>query len=392
MRADITDTETLRSLRPLDIASYLHATGWQTAEDLGEKASIWVHPNAEDAEVLVPKRHGFSDFGLRVSEILKTLGRVENRSQLQIFADVASVWSDLVRVRAANRDVEHGTLPLNSGVSFIEGARDVVLAAACSTVVRRGNFARRKPRQANDYMERVRLGQTERGSFVLTLHCPVAPMLRPAETGAFFPEEPFERRVTRSLMGGLAAVRNAAQHAAATQDFAPFRSSVAAGVSANLCAAVVHLGNVVPEAGVEISMSWSRSRGPATDVPHRIIIEPDSFPFIQEAARIFRETEPQDDFQLVGFIGQLRRPESDPIGRVTVTSLIEDQARRVTVDLPDAQYAVAVDAHNRRKTVSCMGELVKEGRSYKLLSPRDLHVIEDEDDDFAGSTVFEEVS
>jgi hypothetical protein len=389
MRAEITDTETLRSLRPLDIASYLHATGWQSAEDIGDRASLWVLPDVKDAEVLVPMRQAFSDFGLRVSEILQTLGRVERRSQLQIFSDVASVWSDLVRVRAADRDIEHGTLPLNSGVSFIEGARDIVLAAACSTVVRRGNFARRKPTQANEYMERVRLGQTERGSFVLTLHCPVTPMLRPVEAEGFFPEEPFERKVTRSLMGGLAAVRNAAQHAAATGDFAPFKSSVAAGVSANLCAAIVRLGGVVPETGVEISMAWSRSRGPAADLPQRITIEPDSFPVIQEAARIFRETEPQDDFQLVGFIGQLRRPESDPIGRVTVTSLIEDQARRVTVDLPEGQYGIAVDAHNRRKTISCMGELVKEGRSYKLLSPRDLHIIEDEDDDFAGSAIYQ---
>ena len=80
---------------------------------------------------------------------------------------------------------------------------------------------------------------------------------------------------------------------------------------------------MVPEAGIEISMSWSKSRGSVDGLPDRIVIEPDSFPVIEEAARMFRETEPQDDFRLVGFIQQLRRPETDPIGRVTITSVVD---------------------------------------------------------------------
>jgi hypothetical protein len=273
MKAEITDTDTLRSLRPLDIASYLHATGWLNTEDMGERASYWVFPAQPDVEVVLPKRHSYNDFALRVSEILKSLSQIESRSQLQIYADVATVSSDLVRLRAADRDVENGTLPLSSGVAFIESARDAILAAACSTVVKRGNFPRRKPTQANDYLERVRLGQTERGSFVLTLHCPVTPRLRSSETLVFFPDEPFERQVTKTLMSSLSAVRNASQHAASTGDFAAFRESVAFGVSANLCAALVRLGSVVPETGVEISMSWSKSRGPERNLPAQITIE-----------------------------------------------------------------------------------------------------------------------
>ena len=223
----------------------------------------------------------------------------------------------------------------------------------------------------------------------MTLHCPVTPRLRPVNDKDLFPEEPFERKVTKTLMGGLAAVQNAAELAASNGDFTPFRNAVPFGVSANLCAAIVRLGEVVPESDIEVSTFWSRSRGAATGLPGRITIGPDSLPVIQEAARIFRETEPQDDFQLVGFIGQLRRPESDPIGRVTVTSLVDDQLRKVTVDLPETQYAIALDAHNRRKTISCIGELVRESGIYKLNHPRDLRIIEDDDDEFSGGEIYE---
>ena len=379
MKAEISDSNVLSTLRPLDIISYLHATGWRNVEDLGDRASVWLSGRTEDIEVIVPKRQNFGDFSLRVSEILKTLSHVENRSQLQVFSDVSSVSSDVVRLRAATRDSEQGTLPIDNGVAFVGGAYDAILAAACSTVVRKGNFPSRKPVRANEYLKRVRLGQTERGSFILTLHCPGTPRLRPAQTNDFSLDEPFERRVTKTLMSGLVAVRNAAQHAASTSDFAPFRQSVSAGVSANLCSAILKLGAVVPDARVEVDMVWARSRGPETDVPNSVFIEPDYYPVIEEAVRLFTEIEPQEDFHLIGFIQQLDRRESDSIGTVSVISVVDEKARRVTINLPESQYAIATDAHTRRKTISCVGELVKEGRSYKLLYPRDLQMLEDED-------------
>ena len=379
MRAEITDVNALRALRPLDIASYLHATGWQNTENLGDRASLWVKNDMPDAEVVLPRRQSFADFALRVSDLLDVLSKQERRSQLQVYVDVASVSSDLVRLRAADRDTEQGSLSLTSGVDFIEGAHDVLLAAACSTVVRRGNFPRRKPKEANEYLKRVRLGQTERGSFVLNLLCPVTPQLRAQEPTTFFPEDPFERRVTHTLMSSVAAVRDASQQAAFTGNFAAFHEAIGLGVSANLCAAILKLGWVTSESGLEISMAWSKTRKIPANVPTLVKIEPDAFPIIEEAARIFRETEPQDDFHLVGFIEQLHRPEAARTGRAVITGLVDEQVRKVTVELPEPQYSVAVDAHDKRRTISCSGELVKEGRSYTLLNANDLRVLGDDE-------------
>ena len=82
------------------------------------------------------------------------------------------------------------------------------------------------------------------------------------------------------------------------------------GVSANLCDAITKLGAITPDSGLEIGITWSKSRTGSVDIPTHIRIAPDALPLITEASRIFRETEPQDDFQLVGFIEQLHRPET----------------------------------------------------------------------------------
>ena len=58
----------------------------------------------------------------------------------------------------------------------MERARDLVLAAACAAITKRAYFATRKPTKATDYLSRVRMGQTERGSYVLTIRSDGMPL------------------------------------------------------------------------------------------------------------------------------------------------------------------------------------------------------------------------
>ena len=51
----------------------------------------------------------------------------------------------------------------------------MVLAAACSLREPRPVYGARNDREANEFMRRVRLGQTEVGSFVVTILSPVVP-------------------------------------------------------------------------------------------------------------------------------------------------------------------------------------------------------------------------
>ena len=126
--------------------------------------------------------------------------------------------SDLIRVRAPSREAESGSLPLEQAVAFVERSRDLVLAAACAAITKRAYFATRKPTRATEYLSRVRMGQIERGSYVLTILSPVAPAL--ASEGELpldlEPPEPYERQVTRTLAEGLAAMERAARQAAST--------------------------------------------------------------------------------------------------------------------------------------------------------------------------------
>jgi hypothetical protein len=378
VKVAIQDPSTLRALKPLQLAGYLRANGWRKETDLDGKGSLWLFQNPDDQEfdITLPARGEMADYALRMSEVLETLAAVERRSQSEVLRDIETTTADLVRVRAPRRDTENGTLPLDQAVTFVECSRDMMLAAACAAIDKRPFFAKRKAQQAMEYLGRVRMGQTERGSYVLTILSPVPPELRPAQ-GTLLPvepDDPYERSVTLTLMNALEALHRATQDAAAGGDMMSFQEAVLKGVSANLCDAVVGLSAVSPGDGLDVQVSWSRTRPVGGRIPSRVVLGNDSIPIIEEAARRFREIAPLEDVEIEGFVTRLDRGRDASEGDVTIEASLEGKLRRIALQLGTETYSLAVQAHDERRPVRCTGDLAKEGRGYRLKDPRHFEI------------------
>lgn len=385
MRANGQDSSALTALKPLEVASYLRVHGWRKEAEIDGKGSVWVLPAAagrDEADVTLPLRRDLVDFPLRMGDVLRTLAQTEGRREGEVLHDLMTTGSDLIRVRAPSRDAASGSLPLEEAVAFVERSRDMMLAAACAAITKRSYFATRKPARATEYLGKVRMGQTERGSYILTILSPVAPAL--VSEGELpldlEPPEPYERQVIRTLAESLAALEGAARQAAASGGMGAFDQAVRLGVSANLCEAVAGLSAVSPGEGLDISIVWSRTRAAAATVPSRIVLGSDSIPLIQEAARLFKDTAPVEDVEVQGFVTRLNRPPQDVPGEITLEGLIDGELRRVAVRLVgDDVYSRAVQAHEQRQRVACAGDLVKEGRGFRLQSPRHFRLLEIDD-------------
>lgn len=224
VKAAIQDGSALKSLRPLDLIAYLRAKGWRHEFEIPNKGSLWVLN--DDCDLTLPARRELGDYVLRVSEVIRTLARSEDRSELDVLRDIQTTTSDLIRIRVSSQSAEAGALPLEEAVRFIECTRDMMLAAACATIEKRPVYAKRKSQQAMEYLNHAQMGQTERGSFVITVLSPVPPQLRPAQQSLLpeiEPEPPFERQVTETLMGSLGALNSAALDATLISDLGACR-------------------------------------------------------------------------------------------------------------------------------------------------------------------------
>jgi hypothetical protein len=333
MRAVVADANVLHALGPSEVSAYLRHHHWKFVEQIDNKGAVWTTRLSEDmggeeAELLLPLDRRLNDYVRRMSEVLHTLEVAEKRSQLDILSDISDAGADVIRIRLQGTPFEDGSLPIDHAVHVVSYAREMMLAAACSVVQPRIIYRSRKPTPASEYMSKVRLGQTERGSYVLSIRSLVPPQLTGSqlslpnietEDGEYrvIAEEPFERRVTRQLAEALTAVTNALSQVRATGDVTPFQDAVAKGVSANLCHALAGMGLSDTPLDMDIGMSWASTRGLPKGVTSTFRLSSDAFPVLYEVARLLREQAPFGTVELSGPVVELRRDEGAFNGQST---------------------------------------------------------------------------
>ena len=357
MKVNIRDADALRAVTPAALAAYARAAGWSAQERYGEHSDVYVAEGLPD--IIIPRTDRLGDYASTVAEMIDVFAQVADQDELTIYRSLVTADRDVVRVRVGESD--DGSVSLDAGANLIGGAQDMLASAARSLRDRRSVYHGRMDREAEDLLKRVRLGQTDQGSFVVTLLTPVVsrqvPMLVPD------PEDrnaPIERRMTRRLVEALRAAREMVERTNAG-DEGTFDESVACGVSANLCEALVRI--IQPFPTLDVGVSWARTR--STAGPDALVrFGHADAPLLKEAARSLREHAPQPDVRLTGFVRLLKRDQADIDGTIGLAANVDGRQQSVVATLYREDYERAVQAHHA-------------GQRWRLLNPRLENVISD---------------
>jgi len=383
MKIRIEDTAALGALSWVDLKAYLDAESWRRKGTYAGKAAIYDKTDNSGRvwEVLVPLRDDLADYAASMGLALTTLARVEGRNEDVVFADLSAAGADVVRLRAPNADPE-GRIALTHGVAFYRAAENLMLAAACSTREPRRSYHARKIAEARDFLGGLQLGQTERGSYVVTIQSPIAPALRRGEqpTSLFdlgLEDEPFPRAVTLKLADALQSARQAVSQAIDTDRFDAFEAAVPHGVNANLCEALAQLAE--HGAGLDASIAWARVR-PTAGPARQFRFSRDLARVLQEAAVEFLRNEPKFDEKVEGFVIHLDRPPESFDGQATLRILLEGRPRRVRVTFEPGEYRQVIRAHDERVPVSLDGDIYPVGHRFELRNPRNLRLLTEPSD------------
>ncbi len=365
---------------PRALRAYVEASGWQHVEDYGDKGNIYSLDD-RNLEIVVPVSSRFADYHLRLMQIVEILAKCEERASAAVLRDLSLADVDLVRIRIPEINGD-GSVPIDAGAMLVEQSRNMLLAAACSASRPQRAFRAGRNKEASDYIRTVRMGQTERGSFVINLLSPVPPTLQPPLTPEMRPpnmrDEPFPRRVTHKLASGLQATREAVGRS----DIGAFEDGVPRGISANLCDAVAEMLGEGNEGGLDISISWALTRSHILEPAQlaRVRFDASDAPVLKEASRILKDRQERPDEQIEGYVARLAHERSEHEGRVTIKATIDDRLLSVRVDFGPGDYSHVVDAHKRRQVISLEGDLRRDGQRWILENPRDLDVLEDDDE------------
>ena len=197
MSTHVAETMLAETVNPLGVHAYLAANGWiRTGPYHGDTADIYCLRDDRHETVLVPASATFADYVTRIVQLAEILGRVENRRQTAVLADLSLADVDLIRIRLPEA-LDDSSIPLSAGVDLLQESRKLLLAAACSASHPQRLFRAGRHQQAAAYLDKVRLGRTEPGSFVVNMLAPISPSLTKSEPAQLPLPDPLERRATR---------------------------------------------------------------------------------------------------------------------------------------------------------------------------------------------------
>lgn len=368
------DRYVLAALNPRAMVGYLRSTGWSKIRDYGENAAVFgATIDGTSHELLVPVASQARDYVSVVELMIEDLAKVEGRPPYELASDLSMAAFDVVRIRSPDAD-DIGSVELLAGVELHEHARDLVLFAAAAAAAEKPKpvWLGRRSERVTDYVGSLRLGQSQRGSFVISLLSPwdfVPAIDRQQNTLGF--ADPFGRRATKTLASVLEAVALALRKAATEGIEKPFEAAVRFGVSANICTALAQLTR--EGEGATVSIRWSSTK-PCNGEPTLRLTREDA-QALTEAAERLSSYEPLPDVTISGVITNIKEEPSAFDGVTTIEALLDNRLRRVQVDFAkdDSEGRDAlIDAFRKRKRVSVTGEIIREGRRLRLENPRGL--------------------
>ncbi len=353
------------------ITDYLRATGWTRIKYQNRRLAVYakeLQAGDPPAIVALPARSTYSDFATRMVEAVQRLAEVEETSPGDMYQRIQSVGQDSIRLRLLFPS-EQAVPSLEATASFLQGARDLFVYAACMVQEVRPYFT--QPfRVGREQAERCLFDHTFHGSFGFTIKSPLPSVEQLHLSGAKVPDE---RKVVERITRGLMTVRAARE----TQQSEEISKHFEIGLNGNMCKAVLEMLEEFPDTPIEYSVRWSIVVPPAQDIERLmpIVLDKEASYYLREAARYLETTQPDLEYDktIEGRVISLDA-ENPSERQVTVRA---DGYGKVSFLLGAEDYAAACDAHRDGHPVMVTGTLQRRsqaGELWTLLSPRAFRV------------------
>jgi hypothetical protein len=155
----------LTLLAPEKVRAYMHGTGWYISFQREGTFDVYSKEGVE-AEIVVPKNVAFSDYGVRMQEMMEILVDTEKRSAIDIHSDIHLMnASDSISYRIVD-SFNNGTISLATMEEILESHRRIS-ASAYMDVAKPGEKYHKSCLSGFTALKNLRMGQTSYGSYVV---------------------------------------------------------------------------------------------------------------------------------------------------------------------------------------------------------------------------------
>jgi len=366
-----------KKVDPICAKDYAKAKGWEIIPT-SKSYFLLKHKDFSLRQLKIPKESDSSDFTDALLDVAQRLADIENRPMVQVLEDLLEPNTDIIRHRLISRATESGCIPFEESIALMEGARKVLLSSACSIIEPRLHHPRLSKQQALQYVKACQFGQTEFGSFVLKVMCPLSvedEQIDFSQTS----NQPFGRRVTECILNSTNLLINAIDQDKEEDLLKENESSKI--LSSNFCQALMQMESSLEEAKIEISAKWSSRLLVVGNTPSRVTIAKRHFRQIEQIYSSLRNSQENEVSSIyVGTVEELKGDiggDGRRSGTVIVRILSDDDVINASVDLDSDKYQTAINAHTAGKEtqIKIKGIVKRFARSAKIVDMSEFDII-----------------
>ena len=374
MKVEIRDREALESLSLVSLLSYLKSHEWIDDGPWGRGlANLYLKEHSgKTYDIIVPIRDTLPDYAQAMAEAVEAIATVEERSELDVFYDLAGTGADVIRMRAPN-GASKGILSLRQNAALLNDAYRMLASAARAAEKPQATYRSRPSAQVSEYLDSVQPLPSYYEGHTLTLHSPVPAGIGQTDMGDDY-YSPFPRQATYKLAVALDYASAAIDEALFVDALDPFERAVEYGLSANLCDSVAAMAK--QGHGIEIGLSWAEVR-PSNVGDSEFKFSDRSADVLMEAAKTLRRNEPSFDERVTAQVVRLEREPPDFDGKAVMLSMRDGQLIRIRVEFNERDYDRVIKAFRELRTIALDGDVHSVGNTYVLRNPRNLTLMAD---------------
>ena len=372
MKIEIPSRDITSSLSLLSVLSYLKSDGWYKLGPWGDLAVIYAKEiGGREWQVLLPLGDSLSDYADVMERLVSVLSQAEERSELEVFTDLANISSDVIRLASTN-GFSATAMSLTASSELYRDARDLLANAARATEQPKASYAGRFSGDVSEYLNTVVPVAGHRSGHSLTLQSPVPPSLSGQIGFDTNNQDSFSRKTVATLATALKETGKLIERTF-FEDSTPddYDEAISVGVSTNLCENVASLARSAH--GIEIAIRWAPIN-PAKPINLPFRFTQHSAEVLREVARDMRRKQPSYDEQITAYVWKLEREPRKFDGKAVIIADWQRRPTQMNVKFDRSAYQSVVDAFSDQSRISLQGDIHPSSRRFELRNPRNLKV------------------
>jgi len=347
----------------LETAKYLRDLGWAEVPTKANHVNIFQLENqALSFQVNLPASRDLRDYGSAMFRTAETIALSANKSVEHVILELLNPLSDILRIRIQEPSAETGSLFVEDAIRLYENAKKLLMFAAMDVERPQPFHAGRPNANISEFIGMCRFGQTEIGSYIVSVVCPFAYFDNsPSRQLSYFSDaevcaDTLTRKTMNKLISSVHTVKKAVHQG-------NLESITENSISANFLDALSKINIYRTDSTLDLTVKYAPTININTLSDTSVSINHDYYRPIDSVVQKIKHTH---ENQEKAFIGLIKASDADPnvslrkqgtIRLVYLNNEGKSSTSTATVNLAINDYNAALDAHSAGKYVKVVGIL-----------------------------------